>query len=107
MAATHITTLNDKVKIKKIIHISDIHIHDDREEEYNKVYDDIIKKANSKTKKNSTMIVITGDTIDSIHNITISVIRQIMTLLKRLGDIYPIVIIPGNHDVNVYNSKED
>ena len=107
MAATHIITLSDKAKIKKIIHISDIHIHDDREEEYNKVYDDIINKANSRTKKNSTMIVITGDTIDSIHNITISIIRQIMSLLKRLGDIYPIVIIPGNHDVNVYNSRED
>ena len=88
--------------IKKIIHISDIHIrtlqlHDLYRIQLQKFIDDVKEKVKS-YKFDEIRIVITGDLFD--QKITISNEQTLLTnwFFRELAEIGVVIIIPGNHD---------
>jgi len=88
--------------IKKIIHISDIHIrtlqlHDLYRVQLQKFIDDV-KEKTDEYDHDEIRIVITGDIFD--QKINISNEQTILTswFFRELADIGIVIIIPGNHD---------
>jgi DNA repair exonuclease SbcCD ATPase subunit len=111
-----ITVIPYKSEIRHIYHISDIHIHlYKRHREYELVFAKVLdylrdeRKAN-KIKANSrrdiSMIcVITGDILHSKSDLSPECIALTYKFLKDLLELLPVVVIPGNHDLNM-NNKE-
>ena len=105
---------NYNSEIKHIIHISDIHIplfkrHDEYLEVFETLYLKIKNiKSNLKIKKNRDIpliMVITGDLLHSKTDLSPECISITYNFIKNLLKILPVVIIPGNHDVNMNNIK--
>lgn len=103
-----------KTVIKKIIHISDIHIHlYKRHDEYkiifNNLYNkitEIKKKLKIKTDKNdniSLIVVITGDILHCKSDLSPECVNFTYKFLKSISSLVPLILIPGNHDVNMNN----
>ena len=103
-------------EIPHIIHISDIHIPlYKRHKEYLEVFETLylkIKKikSNLKIKESENndipiIIVITGDLLHSKTDLSPECIQITYNFLKNLSKILPVILIPGNHDVNM-NNKE-
>lgn len=89
--------------IKKVIHLSDVHIRTYRyHEEYNEVFDnlytDIIEVLKS-FDYDETRIVIVGDIFH--QKITISNESMLLAakFFKALSEIAPLIIVAGNHDM--------
>lgn len=80
----------------KIAHISDIHIKN-RSIDFTTLFDKL-------RYEKPDIIVITGDVIDSVTNINSSIILDIISFLVTLITISPVVMIPGNHDINITDS---
>jgi len=104
---THITT---------IYHFSDIHIQlYKRHYEYQEVFINIITYLKEQKKlfniaeinnKNIPIIaLITGDILHSKSDLSPECIQLTYNFLKAISSLMPLVIIPGNHDVNM-NNKE-
>ena len=101
--------------IKRIIHISDIHIHlYKRHEEYQIVFKKLLKCLIEEKKRvtksnNNTEIpiiaVITGDILHSKSDLSPECIQITYQLFKDISNIMPCVIIPGNHDLNMNNKN--
>src|SRR5437868_4765580 len=104
---------NETDNIKYIYHISDIHIQRDtyRNSEFEKVFAATALNITNHIKNNSnesqSLIVLTGDIIDFKLNVSVNGIKMLTTFLTLMSDICDIIIICGNHDVNVYNSNEE
>lgn len=103
-----------KSKIDYIIHISDIHIplfkrQDEYKEVFNTLYEKIKTfKSNLKIKKNTNIpliVVITGDLLHSKTDLSPECINNTYNFIKNLLKLVPVIIIPGNHDVNMNNTK--
>ena len=103
-----------KSEIKKIIHISDIHIPlFKRNDEYLEVFETLYQKI--KNIKNDLKInenrnipiitVITGDVLHSKSDLSPECIFNTRNFIKNLLKLLPVVIIPGNHDVNMNNNN--
>ncbi len=96
---------DDKINVKYVIHMADIHIHKrEREEEYrevfNNLYQDIIKK---NLKKDNSVIVVAGDIIHDktdLHPISVSLAKDFFIGLCKITTV---IVIPGNHDVSLIN----
>ena len=110
----YINMLSNKTsEIKYLYHLSDIHIQ--RDSVRNKEFEDVFKKTakqigdHLKLNSNSSqaLIVLTGDIIDFKLNISVNAITVLTNFFKLLSDIADVIVICGNHDVNVYNSAED
>ena len=90
--------------MKFIYHISDIHIRNqDRHEEYRQVFKNLRNEIKKDT--NEKIIVITGDIFHEKCNLSpesIILFKEFITRLNKLGTI---IIIDGNHDVNINNDK--
>jgi len=101
--------------IKRIIHISDIHIHlYKRHEEYQIVFDKLLKCLQDEKKRvtksdDNTEIpiiaVITGDILHSKSDLSPECIQITYQLFKDISNIMPCLIIPGNHDLNMNNKN--
>ncbi|RHZ35300.1 metallophosphoesterase [endosymbiont GvMRE of Glomus versiforme] len=82
----------------KIAHLADVHIKDNRREEYSNIF----KKLYAQLRLESPdVIAICGDifhdkTKASAHNYL-----DVADFLSTLTQIAPVVLIPGNHDLNV------
>lgn len=111
-----ITVIPYKTEIKHIYHLSDIHIHlYKRHREYELVFHRVLdylreeRKANkikANSKRDISMIcVITGDILHSKSDLSPECIALTYKFLKDLLDLLPVVVIPGNHDLNM-NNKE-
>ena len=90
--------------MKTIYHISDIHIRNhDRHEEYRKVF----KNLRNEIKKdlNEKIIVITGDVFHEKCNLSPESIILFKEFISRLNKLGTIIIIDGNHDVNINNDN--
>jgi predicted MPP superfamily phosphohydrolase len=88
--------MNKKIRIA---HISDVHIKDNRREEYNKILEKVYDKL--REIENINVIAVTGDifhdkTKASAHNFS-----DVESFLTNLTKIAPVVLIPGNHDLNI------
>ena len=101
---------DSKQSIKKIIHIADIHIrlstlHDEYNEVFEKLYDElrIIKQIET-----NTLICLCGDLLHSKDELKPNTIIQTWNFIKNLSDIFPLIIITGNHDtIELNNNKID
>src|SRR3954470_16283577 len=87
----------DKKRVR-IAHLSDIHIKDDRREEYAKLFKKLHERLDIESPD---IIAICGDifhdkTKASAHNFS-----DVEKFLVELTAIAPVVLIPGNHDLNV------
>lgn len=94
--------------VKKVIHISDVHIrnmkmHDQVKESMNKLVKDV-KKLRKTYEYNEIRLVITGDLFH--QKITVSNEQFVLahTFLKTCLKFCPVVLIAGNHDLLENNS---
>lgn len=103
-----------KTPIKYIYHISDIHIHlYKRHDEYQQVFDRLLEylrseKCRLKIKPASkqdipVIALITGDVLHSKSDLSPECIAFAYKFFKDILDIMPLVVIPGNHDLNMNN----
>lgn len=88
--------------IKKVIHISDLHIrtfsfHELYENQFSKLIDEI-KEQTIEYDYSEIRIVITGDIVHQKINISNEQLLLIAGFLNKLSEIGKVVIIPGNHD---------
>jgi predicted MPP superfamily phosphohydrolase len=81
--------------MKKIIHLSDIHVgHEDCSERFRTIIDNI---ALLKQPAGDYIIVITGDIVDNAnHSDFIDEAIDAIKQLKQIG--YSVLVVPGNHD---------
>ncbi len=94
-----IITINNNANIKKIYHISDIHIRRyDRHVEYDIVFNNLYTYLN-KQDSSSGLIVVTGDVLHAKDNLTPDCVIKCYKFLKSLSEIMPVVLIAGNHDM--------
>jgi DNA repair exonuclease SbcCD ATPase subunit/predicted MPP superfamily phosphohydrolase len=102
--------------IKHIYHISDIHIHlYKRHNEYKEVFTllfnelksckEKLKLAEDKNKNLPIITVITGDILHCKSDLSPECVDLTYQFIKELASIMPVIIIPGNHDINM-NNKE-
>lgn len=104
----NIEIINDSnINVKKIYHISDIHIHlQSKHTEYKSVFKNLytfLKK--DVNKKDNSIIIITGDILHSKTELTPECIELTREFLKKLSKIMPTFFIAGNHDLNVNNDE--
>ena len=103
-----------KTEIKHIYHFSDIHIqlfkrHSDYKEVFNNLYDYLKSEKEklgiSKTTKRHLPIVsvITGDILHSKTELSPECIDLCYNFFKNVSNIMPLIVIPGNHDLNMHN----
>lgn len=95
-------------KINKLIHISDIHIRkNSRFEEYNHVFNNLYNSLKDfKINNNKSLIVITGDILHNKDELSPESIMLTWDFFKNLSNIFPLIIIPGNHDSIIHNSDK-
>jgi DNA repair exonuclease SbcCD ATPase subunit len=101
-------------KIKYVYQISDVHIqlykrHDEYKIQFNKFYDylksekekyDILPSEN----KNIPLICcMTGDILHSKTDLSPECVQVCYQFLRDVSSIMPVVLIPGNHDLNMNN----
>ncbi len=92
-------------KIKKVYHISDVHIRNfKRHKEYREVFQ-TIKEYIKKTKTPESIICLTGDIVHSKTDITPELVQEVTYLFNILSEELPIILIPGNHDTNLNNNN--
>lgn len=93
--------------LKKIIHLSDIHIRlYKRHQEYRECFSELYAALRKyKTDISDTLIVITGDLLHAKTDMSPEMVQLASEFLKTLADICPTAIIAGNHDMNLSNKN--
>ena len=102
------------ITITHIYHISDIHIqlykrHQEYREVFQRVYDYLIGEKTASgipTTQNRNipfLVVITGDILHSKADLSPECIQLTYSFIKTLASIMPVVLIAGNHDININN----
>ena len=87
---------------RKIIHISDIHIGSGkRSKEYRDIFD---KLGNEVSKIKPIFVCITGDIFHHKVRYSGEDVDDFYYLMKKISSIVPIIMIPGNHDMNMNNN---
>lgn len=81
----------------RLLHIADIHVKDERRAEYQRVFAGLGEAA---AKEAPDAIVVAGDVFDRMVTMTALNLNDVAALFARLAEIAPLVVIPGNHDVN-------
>lgn len=87
----HIPKMNRKLKGTKIIHLSDLHLPNDRL--------DFKKLVQAIKEESPDLIVITGDITEG--NLEHTTFNQLRYLGNSLKEVAPIYAIAGNHDVSL------
>lgn len=102
-----VQVLDETKNIKKIIHLSDIHIRKTRVEEYYQVFNRTYDKINGvvKGKSENGLIVVCGDITDNKLMLTPVIVDQIKDFFIGLTNIADTIIILGNHDVAISNKS--
>lgn len=101
-------------KIKYVYHISDIHIqlykrHDEYMIQFKKFYDYLKAEKEkyeiSPTKNKNIPLIccVTGDILHSKTDLSPECVQVCYRFLREVSRIMPLVLIPGNHDLNMNN----
>lgn len=92
-------------RIEKIIHIGDIHIRQlERHKEYKEIFDKLFEEVKeTKEKHPNTVVYIAGDIVHSKLDITSEMFDMVQYFLKNLAYITDVLVLIGNHDLNVKN----
>ena len=102
---------NRSREIKYLFHISDIHIHcdkkkDKRRDEYEYVFKKLYKSfVENGCDFNDSLIIITGDILQT-KDCDGETIKFTKIFFINLNNIAPVIIIPGNHDMNTHNPDD-
>lgn len=100
-----ILPINKKLDISKIIHIGDIHIKQNkRKNEYEEVFGRFFDSIKDYPKE-ETIIVNTGDIFHTKLDLQPEGIKLCEILLRGCADLFPTVIISGNHDCLLTNKN--
>ncbi len=93
-------------KLKKVIHISDIHIRlFKRHREYREVFDTLYSQVSALTDEvEESVILVTGDILHAKTDLSPEMIALASEFLKKLADISLTLVTVGNHDLNLSNS---
>ncbi|MFA6166451.1 MAG: metallophosphoesterase [Gemmatimonadaceae bacterium] len=83
----------------KIAHLADIHVQDRRRDEYAGVFARLYESLRAEAPD---LIVVAGDVFDNKMRASAHNMEDVLYLLTSLTDIAPVVMIPGNHDLNVF-----
>lgn len=88
-----------------LYHIADIHISNniERHEEYKKVIDKTVEIISKDTSKK--IIVLVGDIFHDKTILRPESIELAKYMLTRMSDICKVIIVDGNHDININNNK--
>jgi len=108
------TDLGYLTNIKYIYHISDVHIqlykrHNEYLEQFDKLYNYLKQEKEkynipqSKTNEIPLICCVTGDILHSKTDLSPECIQICYQFFNNISKIMPLVIIPGNHDVNMNN----
>ena len=104
---THQILKQNNIKMKHIVHISDVHIRkNERDEEYREVFDTLSTQLlNLQFDPETTIIVLTGDILNDklMLGTTVSLIKYFFVTLT---DIAPVAVLIGNHEKNKNNLDE-
>lgn len=95
-----------KEDVEFIYHISDIHIvKDNKFDEYKLVFKTTYQllKDNSRSKRDKSICVITGDIMDAKTLLSPEDISMATNFIYNLSKIMPTFVIAGNHDCNMSN----
>lgn len=95
--------------LKRLYHISDIHIrlikrHDEYRIVFKNLYNELRTRYNALhdgSNDPSALIVVTGDVIHTKTDMSPEMVALTSEFFLNLSDIAPVVVIPGNHDVNL------
>lgn len=95
--------LKETGSIKKLYHISDLHIRNvHRHEEYRQVFSNLLSWLKD---SDPGLIVITGDIMHTKTELSPESFSLASNLLENLCKIHPVILIPGNHDCNLSNKQ--
>ena len=90
-------------KVKTIYHIADIHIRlYQRQHEYEHVFRNLYEEIKKDTDK--AVMFIAGDLVHSKTHLSPELIKLTANFLKSLSKILPVIVMPGNHDLNLSNT---
>ena len=84
----------------RIIHLADIHVKDQRRDEFRYIFDKTADSIGQLDPK-PDFVVIAGDIFDTMSKASARNWEDVAYLLTILSAIAPVVLIPGNHDLNV------
>lgn len=88
--------------IRYLYHVSDVHIRNQsRHLEYRDVFNNLYKMLQKEDP--AGLIVITGDIVHSKSQISPQLIIMLRDFLNNLASIMPVIMIAGNHDLNLSN----
>src|SRR5271170_6193840 len=96
------------VNVEFVYHIADIHIRlYARHTEYKSVFERLYKYLKSEKKNigNKGIIVLCGDIFHSKNELSPNCIALCSNFLRSLCDIFPVIMIMGNHDINSGNNN--
>ena len=105
---------NYTIPIKTVYHISDLHIPlYKRHDEYLSVFNNLLTYLKQEKARNNIseaknvdipmVIVITGDILHSKSDLSPECIQMTYNIIKNLAGLMPVIMIPGNHDINMNN----
>ena len=102
--------INANKEIKTIIACADIHIrnfkrNDEYIEQLNKFIEDCKNIVTKHASPEEVRIVIAGDLLHNKLDISSEAYFLAAWFLKKLDDICPVIIIAGNHDLNMKNTE--
>lgn len=93
-------------KVKRIFHISDLHIRNEEREDYSEILTNLIRTFRSSCKQAEDIIIITGDLIHNPRDLRPRMIKMLTQTIKNLAAIVPVIIIAGNHDLTGTNEMD-
>ena len=89
----------------QMIHLSDIHIRPlQRHDEYKDVFKEALRDITKLSREQSSVIVVTGDIFDHKTVFRPETFKMCRDFLKQLGQISPVILIAGNHDMMEQNT---
>jgi len=87
----------DKKRVR-IAHLADIHIKDNRREEYSVVFQKLYQQLRLESPN---IIAVCGDIFHDKTKATAYNYSDVESFLTSLTEIASVVLIPGNHDLNI------
>jgi len=86
-------------KYQFLYQLSDVHIPPIRRHaEYRVVFDQVYRQLKA---SEPGLIVLTGDIVDAKIKVTNELLILLFEFLNNLAEIMPVILIPGNHDLNI------
>lgn len=98
-------TSNRVDQVDNVIHIADVHIRNfKRHDEYESVFQRVYDYCREEVQQNkNTIIYLAGDIVHAKTDMSPELIVQTRNFFVNLAQIAPVILIAGNHDMNLNN----